>query len=534
MLYVGILSSLVALATAAPNADTVKVCDYLHKTYPKFMAYDTLGAEALQSAANASVYTQINTDYWNNQNSYQFRAACAFFPANAAQVSDVVKQLNKYPTAPFGLKSAGHQPAPGFSSVKDGVLIAFEPNLGKTVTQRTADGKHYIIGPGARWGDVYQYTGQNNEIVVGGRLAHIGVGGLTLGGGLSYYSAQYGLACDNIDQFEAVLANGTAVNATRTSNPDLWWGLRGGGNQFAIVTRMWSQAHPAGVNGQIWGGIRAYSIDKREALFRAITRFVRDYPDEKAAVIAVFQFGLPLNLLNAVTGPIMFMFYDGPNPPADLFKDFDDVQELFSTTKTKSYYDMSQEAGGAAITGFGNSFRETTFPNLEEDSMTEFLSYMFDQFYSSTFESGLQDLDVQVTGFDPQPLSVKIAQASQKQGGNALGLDPNHGDRIWVEHNLLWTNPTCNDKCPQQSEQLSDLVLEYMKEKYPNALATNFKSGNSSFTNFSPLFMNDASPNQDVYSSYGAENLARLKQIKAAYDPSGFFTQRQGGFKLPS
>lgn len=100
---------------------------------------------------------------------------------------------------------------------------------------------------------------------------------------------QQGLACDNIDQFEAVLANGTIVNATRTSNSDLWWALRGGGNQFAIVTRMWSQAHPAGVNGQIWGGIRAYSIDKREALFTAITRFVRDYPDVKAAVIPTFQ-----------------------------------------------------------------------------------------------------------------------------------------------------------------------------------------------------------------------------------------------------
>lgn len=191
MLYLGIFSSLVALATAAPSADTMKVCDYLHKTYPQYMAYDTLGAEALNSAYNASVYTQINTNYWNNQNSYQFHAACAFFPANAAMVSDVVKQLNKYPSVPFGLKSAGHQPAPGFSSTKDGVLIAFETNLGKTVTQRTADGKHYIIGPGARWGDVYQISGQYNEIVVGGRLAHIGVGGLTLGGGLSYYSAQY-------------------------------------------------------------------------------------------------------------------------------------------------------------------------------------------------------------------------------------------------------------------------------------------------------------------------------------------------------
>lgn len=191
MLFLGVLSGLVALATAAPSADTTKVCDYLHKTYPQYMAYDTLGPEALESAANASVYTQINTVYWNNQNSYQFRAACAFFPASAQMVSDVVKQLNKYPTVPFAIKSGGHQPAPGFSAVLDGVLIAMETNLGKTVTQRTADGKHYILGPGARWGDVYQITGQYNEIVVGGRLAHIGVGGLTLGGGLSYYSAQY-------------------------------------------------------------------------------------------------------------------------------------------------------------------------------------------------------------------------------------------------------------------------------------------------------------------------------------------------------
>lgn len=84
------------------------------------------------------------------------------------------------------------------------------------------------------------------------------------------------------------MANGTIVNANRTSNPDLWWALRGGGNQFAIVTRIWTQGHPEGVNGQVWGGIRSYSPDKRGALFNAITNFVRDYPDKKAAVIPTF------------------------------------------------------------------------------------------------------------------------------------------------------------------------------------------------------------------------------------------------------
>lgn len=228
------------------------------------------------------------------------------------------------------------------------------------------------------------------------------------------------------------------------------------------------------------------------------------------------------------------MFYDGPTPPASVFKDFDDIQELFSDTKTKTYYEMSQEAGGAAIVGFGNSFRETTVPNLPEDEMVDFFEYYWNQFYNATFINGLQDLDVQVTGFDPQPLSVRIAQASQKQGGNVYGLDPNNGDRIWIENNLLWTNPTCNDKCPEQSEALSDALLAYQKQKYGNILPTNYKSGDPNYVKYNPGFCNDLAPNQDFFGSLPPANLARLKSIKKKYDPMGFFTTRQGGFKLPA
>lgn len=228
----------------------------------------------------------------------------------------------------------------------------------------------------------------------------------------------------------------------------------------------------------------------------------------------------------------MFMFYDGPTPPADLFKDFDDVQELFSTTKTKSYYDMSQEAGGAAITGFGNSFRETTVPNLEEDDMVAFYEYVFGKFQQAA--SSLQSLNIQVTGFDPQPLSVRIAEASQKQGGNVYGLDPNNGDRIWIENNMLWVNPGCNDACPQESKEISDAILQYQKDKYADELPTNYKSGDPDQAKFAPLFMNDIAPDQDFYGNLPPENLARLKQIKQKYDGGNFFGTRQGGFKLPA
>ena len=226
------------------------------------------------------------------------------------------------------------------------------------------------------------------------------------------------------------------------------------------------------------------------------------------------------------------MFYDGPTPPAGVFDEIDKISSLIDDTATKNYYQISQEAGGASINGFGNSFRAATIPNLPEDQMVDYMSYYWNQTYQTTFVDGLQDLDVQVTGFDPQPLAVPIMKASQAQGGNCLGLNPDHGDRIWIENNLLWTNPTCNDKCPQQSEELTNRLIAYQKQKYGGVAPTNYKSGDLATTNYNPLFLNDAAPNQDVYASYGQENLQRLKQIKQAYDPKGFFTTRQGGFKL--
>lgn len=175
-------------AAAAVSSDTTTVCKYLFAKYPADLAFDPLGPNALLSTNNSAIYTDINTNYWNTQNS-QYRAACTFFPSTAAQVSDAVLQLNKYPSVQFGLKSGGHNPALGFSSTDGGVLISFEPNLASTV--RTKDGSHFIVGMGARWEDVYQVAGKTNQIAVGGRLGDIGVGGFVLGGGLSYYSAQY-------------------------------------------------------------------------------------------------------------------------------------------------------------------------------------------------------------------------------------------------------------------------------------------------------------------------------------------------------
>ena len=102
------------------------------------------------------------------------------------------------------------------------------------------------VGPGNDWQDVHKALEDTGVTVVGGRIGEVGVGGYVVGGGLSFLSTQYGWAANNIVAFEVVLANATIVTASNTSHADLYEALKGGGNNYGIVTSYIMVAHPMG------------------------------------------------------------------------------------------------------------------------------------------------------------------------------------------------------------------------------------------------------------------------------------------------
>lgn len=101
-------------------------------------------------------------------------------------------------------------------------------------------------------------------------MAPVGVPGLILGGGISHFASKLGWACDNVASFELVTASGRLITVSPTSYPDLFWALRGGGNNFGIVTYFKLNAFPL---GQMWGGDRIYSEDSFPNVLDAISHF---------------------------------------------------------------------------------------------------------------------------------------------------------------------------------------------------------------------------------------------------------------------
>ncbi|KAL8901261.1 MAG: hypothetical protein Q9207_005293 [Kuettlingeria erythrocarpa] len=174
--------------------------------------------------------------------------------------------------SPFAIRSGGHSPIPGAANTDGGIVI--DLRLLNQITP-SRDGSSVIIGSGARWLDVSKALDSRGIAVAGGRNSAVGVGGLTLGGGISFFSPRVGFVCNNILSYEVVLADGSIVTASASSNPGLWRALKGGSNNFGVVTSFVARSFPS---TNIWSGFLYMTGSKANQVIDAFHEFSKARP----------------------------------------------------------------------------------------------------------------------------------------------------------------------------------------------------------------------------------------------------------------
>lgn len=164
--------------------------------------------------------------------------------ARCRSTADVVAALTR--AREEGLEVAVHcggHSVSGLSSTEGGMMIDLRPMNGVVVDP---DGLRARVQGGTLLGELDRATDAFGLATTGGMVHHTGVGGLTLGGGYGWLARLHGLACDNLISVQLVTASGEVVRAAEDENPDLFWGIRGGGGNFGIVTEFEFGLYPTG------------------------------------------------------------------------------------------------------------------------------------------------------------------------------------------------------------------------------------------------------------------------------------------------
>ena len=203
------------------------------------------------------------------------------------------------------VRSGGHS-AGGWSSAGGGVDIDMS-----AFTEIAVDGTRVTIGTGATWGVVAATLGQHGLALSSGDNRSVGVGGLTLGGGVGWLVRQYGLAFDSLLSARIVSADGELVTASAEQNPDLFWAIRGGGGNFGVVVDFTFEAHA--LDG-ILHGVITFDDTDLVTILRGYRDVLRASPEE---LNVTFMLWPPMGP-EMPGGPQLHVVYGSPDEAAGM------------------------------------------------------------------------------------------------------------------------------------------------------------------------------------------------------------------------
>jgi FAD/FMN-containing dehydrogenase len=180
----------------------------------------------------------------------------------------------------LSVRGGGHG-MPGFAVCEGGLMLDLS-----SMTSVHVDPEHRTVraAAGVTWGAFDHETQAFGLATTGGVVGSTGIAGLTLGGGHGFLMRRYGLACDNLRSADVITADGRWLRANDTEHEELFWGLRGGGGNFGVVTSFEYHLHPLGT---MLAGMVIYPLEKAKAFLRLYREVTSTAPDELGSLVAL-------------------------------------------------------------------------------------------------------------------------------------------------------------------------------------------------------------------------------------------------------
>ena len=378
---------------------------------------------------------------------------------------------------PVAVRGGGHNTA-GHGTCDGGVLV--DLSLMRTVRVDVA-ARTARADPGCNWVDFDTETTAHGLATTGGTVGSTGIGGLTLGGGLGFLMGSYGLTCDNLASVDLVTADGAFVTASDAENAELFWGVRGGGGNFGVVTSFEYRLHPV---GDLLAGLVIYPIEAGRAALQLFRELAAVGPDELSCAFAMITipdvgrvaliaacFNGPVDDGEAIVAPLRRL-----GPPID-----DGIRPMRYTEVQRLFAEIP----------FG----------LQNYWKGHFVGDMPDDLIDATVEA------FDVVTSDHSAILIEAPHGAVRRVPESATAFGQRGARFNVSALAIWEEGD-PDPHVRWARDFAAAVAPFASGGYINYLAE------------------DAS-RDDVAAAYGRERYERLVALKRRYDPSNVFRFNQ-------
>jgi FAD/FMN-containing dehydrogenase len=250
------------------------------------------------------------------------RPALIVRPTRARDVAAAIRFARERELA-VAVRGGGHS-IPGLSTCDDGIVVDLSRLRGARVDPQARTAR---VGGGALLAELDDAAQQHGLVCPVGVVSHTGVGGLTLGGGMGRLQRRFGLTIDNLLAVELVTADGRLVRASEDEQPELFWGMRGAGPNFGVVTAFEFRLHP--FDGAVTHGVIVHPVERAELLAERYRELVETGPDAAWASFGV-ALALPVEQYPPeVAGrPIAYVAVLHSGSPAEAEQDLAGLRDL--------------------------------------------------------------------------------------------------------------------------------------------------------------------------------------------------------------